>query len=57
MVLMYAALGALLAAVFIGLSPAVEARVSSGRPLPLGEEVRVKLVEAAPDQRRVRFPL
>jgi exoribonuclease R len=37
--------------------PAVEARVSASRPLPLGEAVRVKLVEADPDQRRVRFEL
>jgi exoribonuclease R len=37
--------------------PAVEARVSSERPLPLGEEVRVKLVEVDPDQRLVRFQL
>jgi exoribonuclease R len=36
---------------------AVEARVSSGRPLPLGEEVRVTLAEADPNQRRVRFEL
>jgi exoribonuclease R len=39
--------------------PAVEARVSSseGRPLPLGERVSAKLVEADPATRTVRFTL
>jgi exoribonuclease R len=39
--------------------PAVEARVASAadRPLPLGEEVRVRLVEADPTTRVVRFAL
>jgi exoribonuclease R len=40
-------------------APAVEARVSSatGRPLPLGAEVQVTLVEADPASRTVRFEL
>jgi exoribonuclease R len=40
-------------------APAVEARVrsASGRPLPLGAEVEVTLVEADPVARRVRFEL
>src|SRR3954454_19357154 len=37
--------------------PAVEARVSSERPLPLGEGVRVRLAEVVPEQRKVRFEL
>lgn len=37
--------------------PAVETRVSANRDLPLGESVSVKLVEADPAQRRVRFEL
>jgi exoribonuclease R len=40
--------------------PAVEARVESGdggRPLPLGDEVQVRLTEADPARRRVRFTL
>ncbi|VXB31951.1 RNB domain-containing ribonuclease [Nocardioides sp. AX2bis] len=35
--------------------PAVEARVTGTGPLPLGEEVRVRLVEASVADRRVRF--
>ncbi len=37
--------------------PAVEARVSSTSPLPVGEDVRVRLAEADPDQRLVSFTL
>ena len=37
--------------------PAVEARVTSGEPLPLGTAVEVTLVEADPDRRTVRFAL
>ena len=37
--------------------PAVEARVTSGEPLPLGTAVEVTLVEADPDRRTVRFEL
>jgi exoribonuclease R len=38
--------------------PAVEARVrSTSRPLPLGEQVRVRLVNADPEERKVRFEL
>ncbi len=38
-------------------APAVEARLQSGdeRPLPLGQDVRVRLTEADPARRRVRF--
>jgi exoribonuclease R len=41
------------------LDPAVEARVrsASGQPLPLGTEVRVRLAEADPVERRVAFEL
>ena len=35
--------------------PAVEARVTGTGPLPLGEQVRVRLVEASVADRRVRF--
>jgi exoribonuclease R len=37
--------------------PAVEARLDSGdgSPLPLGQDVRVRLTEADPARRRVRF--
>ncbi len=38
-------------------APAVEARVSSTSPLPVGEDVRVVLAEADPEKRRVRFTL
>ncbi|HET6563174.1 MAG TPA: RNB domain-containing ribonuclease [Marmoricola sp.] len=38
-------------------APAVEARVHSGGPLPLGTEVQVTLVEADPVARKVRFQL
>ena len=38
-------------------SPAVEAPVASERELPLGTEVTVRLVEADPDRRTVRFEL
>ena len=39
--------------------PAVTAAVSSasGKPLPLGQEVSVRLTEADPSRRRVRFEL
>jgi exoribonuclease R len=37
--------------------PAVRARCAAEEPLPLGRRVRVRLVEAVPDQRRVRFAL
>lgn len=37
--------------------PAIEARISGDRPLPLGEEVTVVLVEADPAARKVRFEL
>ncbi|TAL74752.1 MAG: RNB domain-containing ribonuclease [Rhodanobacter sp.] len=36
-------------------APAIEARVTAAQPLPLGQEVRVRLVEADPLQRSVRF--
>ncbi len=38
-------------------NPAVEAKVVSGSELPLGTEVRVRLVEADPERRTVRFEL
>jgi exoribonuclease R len=37
--------------------PAVEAKVTSTAPLPVGEEVAVRLAEADPDTRTVRFEL
>ncbi|HKR75071.1 MAG TPA: hypothetical protein VJR95_00310, partial [Rhodanobacter sp.] len=37
--------------------PAIEARVGSATPLPLGQEVMVRLAEADPLQRTVRFEL
>ena len=37
--------------------PAVEAAVSSGSPLPVGEDVTVTLTEADPATRKVRFTL
>ena len=37
--------------------PAVEARVTSEHPLPVGEEVRVRLTAADPKTRMVRFEL
>ncbi len=37
--------------------PAVEARVTGSAPLPLGTDVSVRLVEADPDRRTVRFEL
>ncbi len=37
--------------------PAVEARVTGTRPLPLGEQVRVRLTMADVDQRKVAFEL
>lgn len=37
--------------------PAVEASVTSTGPLPLGSEVQVRLVEADPERRTVRFQL
>jgi hypothetical protein len=37
--------------------PAVEAGVSSASPLPLGADVKVKLVEADPVRRVTRFEL
>lgn len=37
--------------------PAILARVASEHALPLGEEVRVRLVEADPGTRRIRFEL
>ena len=37
--------------------PAVEARVTSSEPLPVGEDVTVTLAEADPATRRVRFTL
>ncbi|MBN8922100.1 MAG: ribonuclease II [Rhodanobacter sp. 68-29] len=37
--------------------PAIEARVSSATPLPLGQEVTVRLAEADPVKRVVRFEL
>lgn len=37
--------------------PAIEARVEGARPLPLGEEITVELLEADPAARRVRFGL
>ena len=37
--------------------PAIETRIRDGRVLPLGERVTVKLTEAAPAQRRIRFEL
>jgi hypothetical protein len=35
--------------------PAIEAPVTSDDPLPLGEDVKLKLVEADPAKRSVRF--
>ncbi|MGN7727034.1 RNB domain-containing ribonuclease [Luteimonas sp. 22616] len=37
--------------------PAILARVEAGSELPLGEQVRVRLVEADPASRRIRFEL
>ena len=37
--------------------PAIEARIGSSSPLPLGTDVRVRLVEADVDSRKVRFEL
>ncbi|KAF1715627.1 ribonuclease II [Pseudoxanthomonas yeongjuensis] len=37
--------------------PAILARVAANRGLPLGEQVRVRLVEADPATRRIRFEL
>jgi exoribonuclease R len=37
--------------------PAIEGRVTSDRPLPLGTDVSVRLVEADPSERRIRFEL
>jgi exoribonuclease R len=37
--------------------PAILARVEAGSDLPLGEQVRVRLVEADPASRRIRFEL
>ena len=37
--------------------PAILARVEAGSALPLGEQVRVRLVEADPVSRRIRFEL
>ncbi len=37
--------------------PAIEARVQSSKPLPVGEQVTVKLVQADPVSRTVRFEL
>ncbi|MGE0210021.1 MAG: RNB domain-containing ribonuclease, partial [Lysobacteraceae bacterium] len=37
--------------------PAIEARVSASTPLPLGQEVTVRLAEADPVKRVVRFEL
>lgn len=37
--------------------PAILARVSAGRALPLGEQVRVRLAEADPTTHRIRFEL
>ena len=37
--------------------PAILARVEAGSALPLGEQVRVRLVEADPVSRRIRFQL
>lgn len=37
--------------------PAIVARVAADRALPLGEQVRVRLVEADPGTRRIRFEL
>ncbi|WP_110240009.1 RNB domain-containing ribonuclease [Nocardioides gilvus] len=37
--------------------PAIESRVDGDRPLPLGEEVAVVLVEADPVARKIRFEL
>lgn len=36
-------------------APAIEARVTATAPLPLGQEVQVRLVEADPQRRSVRF--
>ena len=38
-------------------NPAIEARVGSATPLPLGQEVTVRLAEADPLRRVVRFEL
>jgi len=37
--------------------PAIEAPVTGNAPLPLGDSVRVKLVEADPARRVTRFVL
>ncbi|HEX7341032.1 MAG TPA: RNB domain-containing ribonuclease [Rhodanobacteraceae bacterium] len=37
--------------------PAIEARVSGDQPLPLGERIQLKLLEANPEQHQVRFRL
>ena len=37
--------------------PAIEARVTSATPLPLGQEVTVRLAAADPVKRMVRFEL
>jgi len=37
--------------------PAIEARVSSTKPLPLGEQVKVTLSVADPATRKVEFTL
>jgi hypothetical protein len=37
--------------------PAVETRIDADTALPLGERVAVKLVQADPAKRRVRFEL
>jgi hypothetical protein len=37
--------------------PAILARVEAGSALPLGERVKVRLVEADPASRRIRFEL
>jgi exoribonuclease R len=37
--------------------PAIEARIGSSSPLPLGTDVRVRLVEADVESRKVRFEL
>lgn len=36
-------------------APAIEARVTASQPLPLGQEVQVRLVEADPQRRSVQF--
>jgi hypothetical protein len=37
--------------------PAIEAPVTADVPLPLGEDAKLKLVEADPAKRRVSFAL